>query len=182
MKRVIRMMAAVAVTATLAACATTPVKEEIVPVKTVQAETAGRAFECLNYDAATDSCEGIGQWSISGDTATAISDVALADGSEILQMSVTSKHNIVDGKICGLIGEPTIRLNGKNTKPGENFLVDFMGGFLTGIMSETCSTYYRSGDGYFIEAATMDGTVLPDFSGSTQFFAERKTLRASQLQ
>lgn len=167
---------------TLAACATVPEKGDFVPIQTLAAETQDLPFECTGYDAATDSCEGIGQRTINGSTMTSMSLVALGDENGAGTMSFTTKHPIVDGKVCGIIGEPDVKVNGKSVKEGENFMVDFLTGFLTAIAQETCSAYYRSGDHYFIEATGPDGTVLDDFSTYSRFFAEMKTLRAMPLE
>lgn len=172
---------ALAAATLLAACAVTPPKGDFVSFQQVAAETKGLPYECAEYDAATDSCEGLSRWKIKSNKVTATTEVAFnADGP--LRMTMISSHNIVDGKVCGMNGTPKVLLNGKSYKRGTNPFVDFMTGAMTGIMSDICAGYYRSGDGYYTEATGPDGKVIRDFSSRSRFFAEKKAVRAASLE
>ncbi len=169
--------------ALLAACATAPEKGEFVSVQQVAAENKSKPWECADYDAATDSCDGLGRWTIKGDRVTAQTMAAIEVGDgRILNLTFNTKHTISSGQVCGLDGKVDLLINGKRFKDGENALSDFMKGFMGGVMQNVCAAYYRSGTGYYAEATTSDGKVLPDFSGTSTFFATKKKLRATKMQ
>lgn len=147
----------------------------------MRAEDADKLYECVGYDVATDSCEGIVIWTIDGNVATSQAFVAAIQDEETINISTVTRHSIVNGRICGLKGDLEVAINGETFARGENFMADFMGGFLTAAMSETCSSYYRSGEGYYVETTKSDGQVIEELSSATRFFDERKPLRATPM-
>ena len=179
----LKSLSAISLVAFLAACATTPPKGEFVSLQQVASENAGKPWECANYDAATDSCEGLGRWTIKGDTVSAQSMVAIDAGDgQIINFTVNTTHKITNGQVCGLEGEVDMLIDGERYKKGQNFLADFMNGFLSGVLPEICNSYYRSGSGYYIQATNRDGKVMPDLSGTSTFFSTKKAIRAEAMQ
>ena len=61
----------------LAACGTALPKGEAVPIQKVLSDTRGLPYECVNYDAASDSCAGIARRSVRGMHLCGLTSLAL---------------------------------------------------------------------------------------------------------
>ena len=80
----------------LSACAPTLPTGELVPVKMVLSETRGQPYECINYDAGTDSCEVISKNRVRGDLIN-FESTAMFRGprNELIRMRMIADFEIV---------------------------------------------------------------------------------------
>lgn len=166
---------------TLAACETpapSPPAGNVLPIKTVLAETKGRPYECSEYDPASDSCEALSRWRIIGNTVEAQTVFALNEGLPA-RITVVSRHTLsADGRICGLKGQPRIRVESDGSPEAERAIEELFTVLIAGALTEACGSYFRAQQGYITEATDRAGQLLPDGRGTSRFFATPKKLRA----
>lgn len=166
--------AAVALLA-LAACAVPPEKGALVPIREVFLTHAGQ-FECLGYDATSDSCEGLGRSEVRGNTITTTTLFAIDIGAPT-QITTRSRHTITGNKVCGASAPVDVQVKSAGNAENEALIAEMMKVMAEDTMSGICITYYASGAGYIAEATTLSGERLPDYDTVTRFFPEQKKLR-----
>lgn len=173
-----KFLVVTALTALAACAAPLPPKGEFVPIKQVFAENADKPFECVGYQAASDSCEGLGRSEVRGNTIVSSTLFAIDIGVPV-QVRTVTRHPIVNGKSCGLIGRVKVTVEGADSPEGEAAITDMFSAMMTDLVSDLCVAYYRSGEGYFVEATTLDGELVEGVTdaGISRFFATQKKLR-----
>lgn len=157
-------------------------KGAFVPLAQVYAENADKPFECVGYQATSDSCEGLGRSVIRGNVVTSTTLFALDEGLPAT-IKVVTRHRVKNGKACGIIGRAKVTVESDATPEAAAAVTDMFTVLMTDMVSELCVGYYRSGEGYYVEATTLSGEVLPDLTetGVSRFFATQKKLRNMQL-
>ena len=164
---------------TLAACASTSTlpTAELVPVKMVLSETRGQPYECLNYDAGTDSCEILSKNRVRGDTIK-FETTAMFRGpqNETVQMRIIADFEIVGSLYCGDMADVEIEVKGDLSAGERSLLQELMLAEMirTG---EVCGAYFRESGQYLSVTTDGSGRIIPDSVDRVQFFKAPKRLR-----
>lgn len=161
----------------LAACGTALPKGEIEPIRKVLSDNRSLPFECVNYDAASDSCGSIVSRRISGDRifyeATALLP---GPGVDLVRVKMNVDFKIEGSRYCGNMRNADLRLEGK-LSPGQRSLMQEL--VLADLISmgDVCGVYYREGGGYVSVTTDRAGRVVPHGVESVHFFKRPKKLR-----
>ncbi|NNE79605.1 MAG: hypothetical protein HKN18_04955 [Silicimonas sp.] len=161
----------------LAACGTALPRGEAVPIQKVLADTRGLNYECVNYDASTDSCEGLARRKVRGDRIYYdASFIFPGPNFDVIRMSMAADFRIEGGRYCGDMSDADIKIEGKLSAGQRSLIEEIM---LAEMLSlgEVCGVYYRENGQYVSVTTDRAGRVLPDGVESVRFFKRPKQLR-----
>ncbi|MFD1344429.1 hypothetical protein [Litorisediminicola beolgyonensis] len=179
----IRSAAALAAgAAALAGCATPemPQKGAFVPFSEVMAETSGKPWECTAYEAATDSCEALSTYELTGDRIDSRGQFVIDTRPSIIAAGAV-RFRERDGRACGNLGQMRMSFDGLDDPQAETFIREAVRATF-GQMGEICVSYFRAGeDRYVVEARDAAGALIPDGTDVVTFFADKKALREADL-
>ena len=108
MRRFLSLSALAFLTA-CAAPATMP-SGEPVSIQKLLSDTRGRPYECVNYDAGTDTCEGIAKRKVRGNKISY--DVSLlvpGPNADLVKVKIAADFQIEGGRYCGNLARADIR-------------------------------------------------------------------------
>lgn len=169
----------------LAACETprpAPPAGAALTLRQVAAETRGRPYECTRYQAASDSCEAIARWTISGNEVQAETLFAL-DAGLPATVRVISRHRIdSEGRSCGLVGASRVTVLSEGSARAEEAIAGLFSALQTGSMQNACATYRRDGAGYITTVTDAQGHLIEDSAAQSRFFERPRKLRPVQMQ
>lgn len=146
----------------LTACMTPPPSVPgTIPFTQVLAETQGRPFECLNYDARTDTCEAITTYASLGGNVYSSRSRSIFDEAGG-QVDVTGTFSALNGQICSDASDLELtRVSGQADLQGELAMatvVDFLKdegvgcvGFFRGEGDVEYTARYTSGSEFFMQ-------------------------------
>jgi len=164
----------------LAACggsATVPSGEQV-SIQKLLSDTRGRPYECVNYDAGSDSCEGIARRSVRGDRIHY--DVALlvpGPNRDTVTVRIGAEFQIEGSRYCGSLARADIRTEGQLTPAQRSLLEEVLLAEMI-LMGDVCGTYVRDTAGRYTSVTTdRAGRVLRDGVEPVQFFRGPKKLR-----
>lgn len=175
-----RRILSLSVLAFLAACAapTTMPSGEPVSIRKMLSDTSGRPYECVNYDAGTDTCEGIAKRKVRGDRIFYdVSMLVPGPNFDTVKVKIAADFKIEGGRYCGNLARADIRTEGRLT-PGQRSLLEEV--FLAEMISigDVCGLYVRDSSGSYTSVTTdRAGRVMRDGVEPVQFFSRPKRLR-----
>ena len=161
----------------LAGCGTALPKGEVEPIRKVLSDNRSLPFECVNYDAASDSCEGIVSRRVRGDRIF-YEATALLPGPEfdLVRVRMNVDFTIEGSRYCGNMRNADLRFEGK-LSPGERSLMQELVLAELISMGDVCGVYYRESGGYVSVTTDRAGRVVPHGVDSIHFFNRPKKLR-----
>ena len=173
----IRIACRAAALLTLAACGTALPKGEVEPIRKVLSDNRALPFECVTYDARTDSCRVLVTRRVSGERIR-FEGVGLVQGpdSDLIRMKLMMDFRIEGSRYCGNMRNADIQLEGK-LSPGERSLIEEVVLAELISMGDVCGVYYREGGGYLSVTTDRAGRVVPDGVDQVHFFKRPKKLR-----
>ena len=163
----------------LAACGAAPRPTgDPIPLKRLFAETP--RYECANYDASSDSCDGISFRRVSGgrvsyDTEFLMPSVSNIPGRARVQMSVSFKMEPT--RYCGDFRNADVKVSGVPSSYAIDLAMIFKAQMAR--HGEMCTRYYRAADGSYLSVTTRpDGAPLQDGTAPVEFLTGPKKLRS----
>ena len=165
--------------ALLTACAITPQAGSEVPLRKVLADHAGQ-FECIDYQAASDSCTALGRSRVEGDTVIETALYAFDEGLPA-QVKVVSRHRFSGDSLCGLTAPVKITVTSEGTPQVNEAIKKLFAKAMNDSIPNLCTRYYRDGEGYINVTTDLKGSVVPDSAIKSRFFDEQKNLRVKKL-
>jgi hypothetical protein len=161
----------------LAACGMAMPDGEIVPIQKILSDTRGLNYECVNYDAGSDTCEGIAHREVLGDRIFFdVSMIVPGPNFDIVQMQVSADFRIEGGRYCGDMSNADVRVEGE-LSAGQRSLIEEVVLAQLLSMGEVCGLYYRENGEYVSITTDRAGRVLPDSVEIVRFFEHPKDLR-----
>lgn len=164
----------------LAACAAPTVMPsgEPVSIQKMLSDTRGKPYECIKYDAASDSCEGIAKRRVRGNQI--YYDVALlvpGPNFDTIKVNIGASFKIEGARYCGNLSRADIRTEGKLTPAQKSLLEEvFLAEMVS--MGDVCGLYVRDGSGRYTSVTTdRAGRVMQDGVEPVLFFSRPKRLR-----
>lgn len=162
----------------LASCAETG-GSEIVPIRTLLAETAGRPYECANYDRASDTCETLGRMTVRG----RLIDFEIRTRQHFAPANVTERGELVirvtsqiDGNVyCTTLSGAEISVAGTSDGDARRIVAAHRAALRQ--IGRTCTTYLRDGAHYRFVNASPSGFLADGPADRARFFAGPKPLR-----
>ncbi|MBU2981776.1 hypothetical protein KO498_08100 [Lentibacter algarum] len=170
-----------ALAATLTACTLTPKSGTEVALREVLDTHAGQ-YECLDYQAASDSCKALGRSVVYGDDVITTSLFAFDEGLPA-QIKVVSRHKLEGAALCGLTAPIKITVTSQGTPRANQAIKELFAKTFNDSIPNLCTRYYRdgSGDRYINITTDLQGTPVPDSAVKARFFDEQKNLRITKL-
>lgn len=174
MTRILSLMALLA----LAACGAPQPKGDPVPLKRLFAETP--RYECVDYEASSDSCEGIALRTVSGNRVTYDAEFLMPRVSNIpgrarVQMKVSFKMG--DTSYCGNFRNAKVKVSGVPSSYAIDLAMIFKAQMVK--QGDMCTRYYRHRNGGYLSVTTRpDGSAMRDGTAPVYFVTTPKKLRS----
>ena len=151
---------------------------ETVSIQKLLSDTRGRPYECVNYDARTDSCEGIAKRQVRGDRIFYdVSMLVPGPNADTIKVKIGASFKIEGGRYCGNLSRADIRTEGR-LPPAQRSLLEEL--FLAEMISmgDVCGLYVQDASGSYTSVTTdRQGRVLRDGVEPVEFFRGPKKLR-----
>jgi hypothetical protein len=159
-----------------AACAPSLPQGQIEPIRKVLSDNRSLPYECVNYDAKSDSCEGLITRRLQGDRIFYEATAVMPGPSDILNTRMKVDFTIENGRYCGNMRTADLHFEGTLTTSQRSFLQELM---LAQLISfgDVCGVYYRNGGAYVSVTTDREGRVMPEGVDTIHFFATPKRLR-----
>ena len=167
----------------LAACGAPTVMPsgEQVSIQKLLSDTHGKPYECINYDAGSDTCEGLAKRNVRGNRISY--DAAFlvpGPNSDAVRVNVATDFRIEGARYCGNLVNADIRTEGRLT-PAQKSLFEevFLAEMIS--MGDLCGLYVKDGAGRY-QSVTTDraGRVMRDGVEPVVFFSQPKRLRLTR--
>ena len=151
---------------------------ETVSISKMLTDTRGRPYECFNYDAATDSCEGIAKRRVTGDRIHFdVSMLVPGPKFDMIKISISASFKIEGARYCGNMRNAEITAKG-DLNPAEKSVLEEV--ILAQMISlgDLCGAYVRGPSGAYTSVTTdREGRILPDGMDRVWFFDQPRKLR-----
>lgn len=136
-------------------------------------------FECVTYDAATDTCESILSYVLLGDAVIVTEAVRFANITNVT-FSFVDRMRIEDGLICSDFRDMSIEVFPDQGYEVNSAVIDPLVRQMmnvSALFGELCAAYLRNGDSYDVGFFTEDGVLLDGLFSESRFMAREPTLR-----
>ncbi|NNL72177.1 MAG: hypothetical protein HKP29_02320 [Silicimonas sp.] len=164
----------------LTACAAPTVMPDGQPVSInkMLADTRGKPYECINYHAGSDTCEGIAKRRVRGDRI--YYDVALlvpGPRFDKVRVNISANFKIEGGRYCGNMKRADIQAVGRLTPAQKSLLEEVILAEMIS-MGDICGMYVKDASGRYTSVTTdRAGRVMRDGVEPVWFFSGPKKLR-----
>ena len=161
----------------LSACARPPVPTldgAPIPFSQVLADNVDRPFECLGYDARTDTCEEVSTFEALGNGRYIATSTTLF-GPSSPPITITTKLRENGDMVCFNISEIAFSVKGESDLSTELALASIENEFKD--FGEACGIYVASETGYTAQIVSGPDFALADPFVDLRFFAREKGLR-----
>jgi len=145
-----------------------------IPFSQVLAENVDRPFECLGYDARTDTCEEVSTFEALGNGQYIATSTTLF-GPSFPPIIITTKLSENGDMVCFDISEISFSVKGESDLSTELALASIENEFKN--FGETCGVYVASETGYTAQIVRGPDFALADPPVELRFFAREKGLR-----
>lgn len=163
----------------LTACADLPsdaTRGAILPYSAVLAETTGRPWECLGYDAASDTCESVARTTRRGSTFTTEGSLGRSAGRGGFYALRATGEMDEKGRVCFDPSDLDMRVGQGATTEEDRFITELTLGAMREL-GRTCTAIYRQDDHYVAQSQTAAGQPVPGGRKTLHFFEHPKKLR-----
>lgn len=151
---------------------------EPVSIQKMLSDTRGKPYECIAYDASSDTCEGIAKRRVRGDRIHYdVSMLIPGPNFDMVKVKIGASFRIEGGRYCGNLANADIRAEGKLTPAQKSLLEEvFLAEMIS--MGDLCGIYVRDSAGRYTSVTTdRSGRVMRDGVEPVQFFSGPKRLR-----
>ncbi|MDJ0639226.1 MAG: hypothetical protein QNJ20_10350 [Paracoccaceae bacterium] len=164
-----------------AACAPVP-KGAAVPMKQLFSENSSRPFECTDYEASSDSCEGIARRTLRSNTVVYDAEFIMPRLPGVPgrpRVLVNMPFKLESTRYCGDFRTAKVQVRGLPS----SYNTDLAIAFKTQLAKEgaVCTSYYRDGGGYVSVTTRPNGEPVRDGIGKVFFLSSPKKLRTISL-
>jgi hypothetical protein len=162
----------------LSACGAPQPKGDPIPLKRLFAETP--RYECANYEASSDSCEGIALRRVLGDRVSYDAEFLMPQlpnipGRARVQMKASFKMEAT--RYCGNFRNADVKVSGVPSSYAIDLAIIFKAQMAK--QGDMCTRYYRQQNGTYLSVTTRpDGSRLRDGTAPVQFLPAPKKLRS----
>lgn len=173
----IRFLALLALLA-LAACGAPQPRGDAVPLKRLFAETP--RYECLNYEASSDSCEGIALRRVSGDRVYYDAEFLMPRAPNIpgrAKVYMKMSFKLEPTRYCGNARNADLKVSGVPS----SYAIDLAMILKIQMMKQgdMCTQYYRHKNGSYLSVTTRDnGATVRNGISPVYFMNSPKKLRS----
>ncbi len=148
-----------------------------VPIPALLAETRALPYECLGYEAASDSCESLSRMSLQGSAVISRGQFVVSPAPRITAEAVVAFQLTADGRACGNFSGIGLSFTGLPEGDAQVVADRILREIFAGT-GDVCVSYFRAGpDAFITELRDPDGALLPEGRDVVRFFATPKPLR-----
>lgn len=154
-----------------------PQKGAFVPFRTVMSETKSLPYECIDFRSNDGTCEAVAENTLKDNKVLTSSRAKLNLDGVRLEIGMEVQANIIEEKVCANPRDFKIRLISSSNPTIGEVMLGFLKDAVTR-MPKYCVAYFRNASGgYYFEARYPDGSLVPESTGVSHFFARPKALR-----
>ena len=165
----------------LAACGAPQPRGEPVPLKRLFAETP--RYECIDYEASSDSCEGISLRSVSGGRVHFDAEFLLPPKRNIPgrpRVFIKASFKLDETRYCGNFRNAKVKVTGVPSSYAIDLAMILQ--IQMAKQGDMCTRYFRQSNGSYLSVTTRpDGTPVPNGVSPVHFLNAPKKLRSPSL-
>jgi len=177
MTRLLSLLALLA----LAACGAPQPKGDPVPLKRLFAETP--RYECLDYEASSDSCEGISQRRVSGDRVHFDAEFLLPPTRNIPgrpKVFIKASFKLEATRYCGNFRNAEVKVTGVPSSYATDLAMILKIQMMK--QGDMCTRYYRQKNGTYLSVTTRpSGSPVRNGISPVHFVNSPKKLRSPSM-